>query len=407
MKSQRLLPLLVLLPLIQFLASCSKTLPPEFSDVATLAVPTSGESLAPKLTTGSNGQLLMSWLEKGEDGGTLKVSQFRDGAWQPATTVVGEPEMFVNWADLPSVTALDDKHWVAHWLSSTAAGPYAYNISVAQSFDAGTSWTDPIEPHTDGTASEHGFVSVYKHADGAGMVWLDGRKTVNTPSKDPLETGMSLRAATVTGDGTLRNEQVIDDLVCDCCQTDIAVSSSGPVAAYRNRTDDEIRDIYVSLYRDGKWQAGTPVANDGWQIAGCPVNGPAVAAAADFVAISWFTAAHDAPMVRASISKDGGRSFNEPVLISDDIPAGHVDIAYVGNSVFAVSWLSDAAGDNTIKLRALSLDGTLGKVSTVGASKLSRNVPQMAAFDDKLILAWAGLNGDESDIVSVSVMRGR
>ena len=47
---------------------------------------------------------------------------------------------------------------------------------------------------------------------------------------------------------------------------------------FRNRTDDEIRDIYVTRYEMGRWTAGKAVHDDGWQIHACPINGPAVSA---------------------------------------------------------------------------------------------------------------------------------
>ena len=40
--------------------------------------------------------------------------------------------------------------------------------------------------------------------------------------------------------------------------------------------------------------ATTAVYNDGWKIAACPVNGPAVAANGKRVALAWFTAPNDA-----------------------------------------------------------------------------------------------------------------
>ena len=39
---------------------------------------------------------------------------------------------------------------------------------------------------------------------------------------------------------------VLDARACDCCQTDAAMTSAGPVVVYRNRTEEEIRDIYIA-----------------------------------------------------------------------------------------------------------------------------------------------------------------
>ena len=56
-----------------------------------------------------------------------------------------------------------------------------------------------------------------------------------------------------TGHGTTRAGRImttltglhleIDARVCDCCQTDAAMTSEGAVLIYRDRSDDEIRDL--------------------------------------------------------------------------------------------------------------------------------------------------------------------
>ena len=60
---------------------------------------------------------------------------------------------------------------------------------------------------------------------GSGFVWLDGRKMINEVTDDPIESGMTLRAAFIDENGTLHNEQLVDELICDCCQTDVAIAA--------------------------------------------------------------------------------------------------------------------------------------------------------------------------------------
>jgi len=187
-------------------------------------------------------------MEPNDDGKLLRYSVFDQGSWRPPATAAEDDNMFVNWADLPAVTPVGSDTLLAHWLSYVADSPYAYQILTAFSLDGGSTWSTPGSPHTDGTATEHGFVSLYSAENGAGLVWLDGRETP--------DEGMTLRTATLDTDGNLSSESLIDDLVCDCCQTDVAETTTGPVAIYRNRTDDEIRDIYVSRFVDGRWQTG-------------------------------------------------------------------------------------------------------------------------------------------------------
>ena len=346
----------------------------------------------------------MSWMHREDKGAALLYSELMGGRWQNPVNVVSDPEMFVNWADLPSVTPLEDDHWVAHWLSKSAESTYAYDILFSQSWDRGLSWSEPVRPHTDGTPTEHGFVSIHAEGDSAALLWLDGRKTGTEATDHPEASSMTLRAALVGPRGALGREQLVDGMVCDCCQTDVALSSAGPIAVYRNRTVEEVRDIYVTRFRDGQWQAGAPIAEDGWVIGGCPVNGPAIDADADLVVVAWFSAANKRPVVRAAISTNSGRTFKGAAEIASTRASGHVGVAVIDRNSVVVSWVeSDRHGTNAINIRSLTTSGALGPAQTVGRSKLLRIYPQMIRSKDKLILAWTDEISGVRKVVSVEV----
>ena len=59
-------------------------------------------------------------------------------------------------------------------------------------------------------------------------------------------------------------------MVCECCQTSMAISGDIPIVVYRDRSEGEIRDIYYSRYIDSNWTEPHPIHNDGWEINGCP-----------------------------------------------------------------------------------------------------------------------------------------
>ena len=227
---------------------------------------------------------------------------------------------------------------------------------------------------------------------------------LNEAGEDPTANGMTLRGAIIALDGSRSNEAVLDDLVCDCCQTDVAVSGEGPVAIYRDRTSEEIRDIYVTRYVDGVWQPGTPVSNDNWVIAGCPVNGPAIAAAGDLVVATWFAAPDDKTIVQAAKSNDAAKTFGEPVVIASDNALGGVGIALIDSTSYAVSWMeSNDESSYNINVRTLTIDGKIGRVQTVGRSNISHIVPQMRRVDDNLILAWTDEISDVQKVFSIRV----
>ena len=299
--------------------------------------------------------------------------------------------MFVNWADLPSVLSLSAEHWMAHWLSYSADLTYSYDVVVSQSFDGGSTWSEPVRPHTDETATEHGFVSMHPDPEGVSLLWLDGRET---PGK-----AMTLRSAVITEDGERVREQLVDDSVCDCCQTDVAVASSGAIAVYRDRTAEEIRDIYISRFIDGRWLPGRRLHADNWRIAGCPVNGPSIVARGEFVAVAWFSAANDDPVVRVVLSRNAGETFDEPIEIARGRIAGYVGLALLDDSSLAVSWVGKSeSGTSKVNVRHVVADGRLGQSVVAGETRQLRVFPQLGWQDGHLLLVWTDDLGGESHL---------
>lgn len=400
----RKLAFLIAVCLSLCLAGCSDPEPPVLRDVFPVSVPAGEHALAPRLSQGDDGTVVLSWLERGPDEATLRFTTLDGDRWGPGADVVSHDAMFVNWADLPSVQPLEGDAWVAHWLQKSGPATYAYDVVMSFSADGGKTWGDPVRPHDDGTQSEHGFVSMYARGDAAALLWLDGRKTVNEPGDDVSQTGMTLRTAVVSPDGAIESAQEIDGMVCDCCQTDVAVTSAGPIAVYRDRSPAEIRDIYVTRFRDGRWEPGVPMADDGWEIAGCPVNGPAIDAVGDTVAVAWFTAAGGVTRVWAALSTNGGRTFGEPVEIASIRASGHVGVAVVDRHSAVVSWVeSDNRGTHAINLRGVTVGGRLGPPLVVGRSELRRIYPQMIRSDDLLVLAWTDKRNESTRLASVRV----
>ena len=147
-----------------------------------------------------------------------------------------------------------------------------------------------------------------------GLVWLDGRKTAGATQAghgDAL-AAMSLVHSTLDARGPAGPETVLDGRVCDCCQTDAARADGATVVVYRDRSDKEVRDMSVVRFADGRWSEPRALARDGWEINGCPVNGPAIAAGGAAVAVAWFTAADERPRVSVVFSADAGATFGAP-----------------------------------------------------------------------------------------------
>lgn len=362
-------------------------------------VPAAAGSTSPNLAAGANGDLILSWLEPDAGGHRLRYAALEGEHWSEARTVARGDDWFVNWADFPSVLPLSDGYLAAHWLRQQPAGGYAYDIEFSLSADNGNSWSEPLMPHNDGTPTEHGFVTLYPDSGGVGIVWLDGRDMDKPRAPDGTVHGLSLRGARIERDLRITREARIDRLTCDCCQTDVAVTPAGPVAVYRDRTADETRDIYVARYTGDAWETGRPVADDGWTIGGCPVNGPVIAANSGELAVAWFTSANDRPKVRMARSRDNGQTFSAPIDISDGRTLGRAGIAMLDGGAVAVSWLCKASDDSArICLRHVAPDDSLGPVRVLSGSHRvpALSVPQLSRSGAFLIAAWT-IREDETN----------
>lgn len=406
--SRRIICCVGYLGLTTFFVGCAQDATPVVFEPQLVPLPAVGVagSMAPYLARGHDGSVVMSWLEPRDEEHLLQYAVLEDGGWGEPRTVASGDNWFVNWADFPSVIPVSEDLWGAHWLVRQPAGGYAYDVTLSLSHDNGETWSEPTLAHNDNAEAEHGFVSFYPVDGGLGFIYLDGRKQANEYTEDPNETGMTLRAAMLTTESTLADEQLVDSLICDCCQTDVAMTAEGPIAVYRNRTENEIRDIYVTRRVGDQWTEGTPINNDHWEIPGCPVNGPEIFANGADVAVAWFTGSNDTPKVQFVRSSDSGKTFSDPILISSGNLLGHVGMTLDSNGNAWVTWQGSAGeGQVELKLRSVAAGNELGPIHTLVAkgAVTSFSVPQITIHGSDLVLAWTEGDYGKTQIMSAKI----
>jgi hypothetical protein len=113
---------------------------------------------------------------------------------------------------------------------------------------------------------------------------------------------MTLRGATLDRAGKLADEQELDELTCSCCQTDALRLADRTLFAYRDRDASEVRDIGVVTHSRAGWSPPQTVHADGWTIAGCPVNGPALAGQGARYAAFWPTMASNEMQLKLALA---------------------------------------------------------------------------------------------------------
>jgi hypothetical protein len=367
------------------------------AQVVAVRTPAGQASAQPNLAAGPDGSVYLSWVERGPGGrATLRFSKRESAGWSPARTIAEGDNWFVNWADFPSLVALPGGALAAHWLVKSGPGAYAYDVHVARSVDGGKTWSRPVTPHRDGKQTEHGFVSMFAAAgEGLGMVWLDGREMAGHGGGGHDGHGggsMTLRYTAFGRDGQAAPESLLDERVCECCQTSAALTSEGPIVVYRDRSAEEVRDISIVRLRDGKWSVPAPVHRDGWKIDGCPVNGPAVAASGRRAVVAWFTGAGGNYRVRAAFSNDAGESFGPPAEVDDGRPLGRVGVVMLDDGSAVVVWLEKTEAGGEVRARRIRPNGERGPALVVAQTSAARvsGFPRMVRAKDSLVFAWVG-----------------
>ncbi len=393
---------------------------PSMRTISSPAVSNSGE---PQLTVSDRG-VLLSWIEHAGPKTTLRFAERTPTGWTESRAVASGEDWSVNAIDVPSVLRLADGTLAAHWLQKSGSGMHANEVRLSYSKDEGRTWAPSFTPHGDGSQKERLFASLLQMPGaGLGLIWLEGSTmqavTGNDeriahnhptgadhahqqPSAQQGHEGHEGRGA-MSGSGTMTlrfasfdtaskqtAEIPIDLRVCECCSTVAVATSEGVLAAYRDRSDDEVRDIYVSRFTRGQWSEPAVVHADNWRIPACPINGPALSARGRNVAIAWYTVKQDQGHSYLAFSRDAGRSFGQPIRLDDGASLGRVDVEMLPDDSALATWIEVVDGRSQFRARRVAMDGAGSTPVTVArlAGGRAGGSPRVARHGDELVFAW-------------------
>jgi hypothetical protein len=238
---------------------------------AEVETPTVGSSaLLPQLTFATDGQLVLSWIARRENGIDLFVARGDGETFGPAVRL--NPEL----GSVSPITIDEMRPAVASGPGNRVAVAWtdrAYDIQVALSEDGGQSFAAPIRINQDEGDALQEFPSIAFDDEGVlHAVWLDPRFAT-----DIVEEPADLYYARIDG-GTVTEQNLTADqesTVCGCCLPDLDISGTGITITFRNTTDDGYRDPFrITGTIDGNFSAPVAVTTPVWQINACPVAGP-------------------------------------------------------------------------------------------------------------------------------------
>ncbi len=327
-----------------------------------------------------DGNLLLSWIEPVKGGYALKYAIRSGRTWSDARTVVSGRKFWRHPAELPELVSLSDGTILAHWVEKGEDSSDAEDILVSSSRD-GVHWTPPLIAHHDRAPVQHGLASmVASSPHEASIFWLQALKGEDGP--------VYLMQTVVGADGKEIREQELDSDVCSCCPTSVAKTSKGLLVAYRGHTPQDIRDIAVLRFENGKWSTSKILNPDKWQINACPVNAASVSAKGNRVGIAWYTEANDNPRVQFIFSSDAGTAFGKPVVVSSKDAQGYASTTLTDDGAF-VSWIDEGEKSASVKVRFVSSAGALGPVLQIAEGwRMNLGYPQLMHAGVDTWIAW-------------------
>lgn len=354
-------------------------------------LPDAADGSSPSLAVGADG-LTLAWISQA-GAPTLRLASLPlalvEAEWSEPQVVISSPRLLVNWADVAAVGETGTGRTIVAWPEYHTDDPSAgYGLRVAAQTDDG-SFAPAWSPDAVRRGPESGFVRFIATSEGLRMFWLDGRELGgggHGGHGGGAGGTMQLRSALIDDDGhQIGASVVIDERTCECCKLDVGLVADQPFVAYRDRSEAEIRDIFVA----GPGLKPTRVAADDWTIAGCPVNGPAVASNGALAHVAWFTGAEDRSAMWITTT-DSLAKFAAPKRFDLGLPAGRVDLLETPDGGALASWIEldpETPGRAWLLARRLGPDGALGdpiEIAEVGAAR-DWGFPRTALLGDEVI----------------------
>ena len=417
--------------LLASLAGCTKPAAPKSSTTttasdklsdATSPVRVSAEGLKaaePAIAAGRDGAAYVAWVGHGAgkeaDVWLTRVEETEKRSNAEPARVNRTPGEATAWrGDAPSVAVSAEGAVYVAWTARTGEGGQATTLYVSASRDGGRSFGEPAKVNDDSTQGVHGMHSLAVGDDGRVYVaWLDERDIAKAQDGDahatgqmsgkmPMQHGEHNREVffSYSDDGgrTFSTNRRVAVEACPCCKTSLAVSRGGRVyVGWRQVLPGDFRHIAVASSVDGgeTFDAPVVVSDDRWELRGCPVSGPALAADdGDRLTVLWFTAGDAGTAgLYSSESSDGGRTFAPRRVVSESSVRGTPQLLPDAQGSAVAVFEGDGANNSPGLLKA-RFDGARGGLTSNNRTQFGAGeLPASAALDGRIYTAYISNGG--------------
>jgi hypothetical protein len=381
----------------------------------------------PAVAAGRDGAVYVAWVGHGAGKeADVWVTRVEGASGRP----VGEPAR-VNpkpgeataWrGDAPSVAVSAEGAVYVVWTARAGEGGQATTLYVSASRDGGRSFGEPARVNDDSAPGVHGMHSLAAGGDGRVYVaWLDERdiaaaqdgahapgqmsKQMSGQMRGPVpmhgEQNREVFFSYSTDDArTFAANRRIAAEACPCCKTSLAVSVDGRVyVGWRQVLPGDFRHIAVASSADGgeTFNAPTVVSDDRWELRGCPVSGPALAAGeGGRLTVLWFTAGDaGAAGLYSAESGDGGHTFAPRRAVSEVGARGTPQLLRDARGAFAV-FEAEGEGGSPVMSEARMGESRRGAGHTTsdGPTRIGAGaLPSAAVLGGRIYAAYVSNGG--------------
>jgi len=298
------------------------------------------------------------------------------------------------------------------------------SIKLARSVDGGRTFGDAV-PLVTGAPGSRGWPALAVDRSGtAHAIWLDHRGLAPPPATSASKAAphkmhtmagaardsaidaqkSGLYYASTRAPGPVPVGRGIAKGVCYCCKTALAVRDGRLYAAWRHVYPGNLRDIAFTMSSNGGRTFASPVrvSRDGWEIEGCPDDGPAVVVdAAGVVRIVWPTVIPGTTPQGGIFyaSSTDGRTFTKRVRVPTlgSLKPSHPTLALGAAGRVVVTWDELVNGRRVIAARLITTAAN-GAV-TFGPHEILNEqghgvYPVVATSGDASVVAWTTAGSD-------------
>ncbi len=261
----------------------------QISFAQTIVSNASYEALDPSFTQKNNNEIVLSWVEKREDGVHFfrKTWLLNQQTWLQTEEVPIDRNASTHAEGMPKLAYKQSGECILLYEINKPSAKTRFSGDLMYAMERAGKWSKAQTIHQDTTAGlSHSFGKLLTLSNGeVGALWLD----VKVGPK-----GRTLVYATTSPGQGFGDMRILDNQTCECCRIDAIASENGEMAiVYRDLNDKGERDMGFIQSKDfGKsFSKSVPLFEDHWKVNACPHAGPSLAKSKQGLQAAWYTGA--------------------------------------------------------------------------------------------------------------------